>query len=242
MSRDERLRAFESLRVPATAPLSHATVIRVGQIVGAARVIIGSAAISGEMLTVRARSILLDGGQISTEVVETGRSPTSLPSTVASPNVSLSGCRVRLPRTSGPSTRGGIRAIHQRTAGRGTGDEALVFARGAAAVAHARAGAYRDVGRPQCAGRAPERACRCESGALPTHPLAREARFLSTVSLIQLERHEEAFDALTDLNRRAVDGSLLNNLGVVQLRAAGCRRTRAACGGVFHRRDRRGRR
>ena len=37
MSRDERLRAFESLRVPAVADLSHATVIRVGQVVGAAR-------------------------------------------------------------------------------------------------------------------------------------------------------------------------------------------------------------
>jgi hypothetical protein len=36
MSRDDRLRAFESLRVPAVAAsLSHATVIRVGQIVGA---------------------------------------------------------------------------------------------------------------------------------------------------------------------------------------------------------------
>ena len=160
MSRDERLRAFETLRVPATAPLSHATVIRVGQIVGAVRVIIGSAAISGEMLTVRARSILPDGGQISAEVVETGPLADPLPSTVASPNVSLSGCRVRLRPHRLPSTSGGIRTIHQRTAGRGTGDEAFVFARCAAAVAHARAGASRDVGRPQCAGRASERAWR----------------------------------------------------------------------------------
>ena len=71
MSRDERLRAFETLRVPATAPLSHATVIRVGQIVGAVRVIIGSAAISGEMLTARP----FDSSRWRTdlaEVVETG--------------------------------------------------------------------------------------------------------------------------------------------------------------------------
>ena len=167
MSRDERLRAFETLRVPATAPLSHATVIRVGQIVGAVRVIIGSAAISGEMLTVRARSILPDGGQISAEVVETGL--------LADLFAVYSRVTQRLaermpreaPRTSDPSTRGGIRTIHQRTAGRGTGDEAFVFARCAAAVAHARAGASRDVGRPQCAGRALERACRCESGHCP---------------------------------------------------------------------------
>src|SRR4029453_12881232 len=42
MSRDARLRAFDSLRVPGTARLSHATVIRVGQVVGAMRVIVGS--------------------------------------------------------------------------------------------------------------------------------------------------------------------------------------------------------
>ena len=72
MSRDERLRAFDSLRVPATARLSHATVIRVGQIVGAMRVIVGSCAIAGDTLTVRARSILLDNGQLSPEVVESG--------------------------------------------------------------------------------------------------------------------------------------------------------------------------
>ena len=58
--------------MPATARLSHATVIRVGQIVGAMRVIVGSCAIAGDTLTVRARSILLDNGQLSPEVVETG--------------------------------------------------------------------------------------------------------------------------------------------------------------------------
>jgi tetratricopeptide (TPR) repeat protein len=50
------------------------------------------------------------------------------------------------------------------------------------------------------------------------HDLARDARFLSSVSLLQLGRYQEAFDTLTDLNRTALDGSLLNNLGVVQLR------------------------
>src|SRR6185295_10933514 len=50
------------------------------------------------------------------------------------------------------------------------------------------------------------------------HALAREAAFRSSVSLLQLGRFQEAFDALTDLNRLALDGSLLNNLGVVQMR------------------------
>ena len=40
--REDRLRAFERLRVPPVATLSHATVIRLGQVVGAAQVVIGS--------------------------------------------------------------------------------------------------------------------------------------------------------------------------------------------------------
>ena len=36
--REDRLRAFERLRVPPVAALSHATVIRLGQVVGAAQV------------------------------------------------------------------------------------------------------------------------------------------------------------------------------------------------------------
>src|SRR5688500_15433903 len=36
--REDRLRAFERLRVPPVSTLSHATVIRLGQVVGAAQV------------------------------------------------------------------------------------------------------------------------------------------------------------------------------------------------------------
>ena len=39
-----------------------------------------------------------------------------------------------------------------------------------------------------------------------THALAREASFLASVSLVQLARYQEAFDALTELNRAGVDG------------------------------------
>src|SRR5215207_2220992 len=38
ITREDRVRAFERLRVPASATLSHATVIRLGQLVGAGEV------------------------------------------------------------------------------------------------------------------------------------------------------------------------------------------------------------
>ena len=52
----------------------------------------------------------------------------------------------------------------------------------------------------------------------PTHALAREARFWRRSRWCSSTRYQEAFDALTRLNRAGVDGSLLNNLGIVQLR------------------------
>src|SRR5215217_7423527 len=70
--RDDRLRAFERLRVPNVPTLSHATVIRLGQIVGAAQVVLGSFELKGEVLTVRARTIRLDTGRISSDISEIG--------------------------------------------------------------------------------------------------------------------------------------------------------------------------
>jgi tetratricopeptide (TPR) repeat protein len=48
--------------------------------------------------------------------------------------------------------------------------------------------------------------------------LSRQARFLSTISLISLGQFGEAYDILADLNRTTPDPSLLNNLGVIQLK------------------------
>ncbi len=47
MRRDERLHSFELLRVPVVTGLSQATIIRVGQVVGASQVIVGSFSLNG---------------------------------------------------------------------------------------------------------------------------------------------------------------------------------------------------
>ena len=41
ISREDRVLAYEQLRVPVTATLSHATVIRIGQLVGATQIAVG---------------------------------------------------------------------------------------------------------------------------------------------------------------------------------------------------------
>ena len=57
ITRDDRLRAFDRLRIPNVPTLSHATMIRLGQIVGAAQVVLGSFDLKGDVLTVRARML-----------------------------------------------------------------------------------------------------------------------------------------------------------------------------------------
>jgi tetratricopeptide (TPR) repeat protein len=218
MSRDERLRAFDSLRVPATARLSHATVIRVGQVVGATRVIVGSCAISGDSLTVRARAILLDNGQMSTEVVESGPLATMFDVYQRVARRVAEG----LPRGTAttPISHPPVAAFEQYIKGLLAEAPAmkLSFLREALRLSPTLVRAriamwevYNELGEHQNALAAIRQ--------VPTsHALARQASFLQSVSLVQLARYQEAFDRLTELNRSSVDGSLLNNLGIVQLR------------------------
>ena len=71
-TREERLEAFEQLQMPAAASLSHATVIRLGQVVGATHVVIGSFTLTGSQIVVKAQNIRLDSGRMENEVVESG--------------------------------------------------------------------------------------------------------------------------------------------------------------------------
>ena len=75
ITRQERLQAFERLQVPPAAALTDATVIRIGQIVGAAQVVVGSLQVDGDTLIVRARSIALDTGRVRADVTDRGPLP-----------------------------------------------------------------------------------------------------------------------------------------------------------------------
>src|SRR5262249_23457309 len=72
ITRPERLHAFERLQVPPAAVLTDATVIRIGQLVGADRVILGTLQLDGESLVVHARSVELAAGRVQADVTERG--------------------------------------------------------------------------------------------------------------------------------------------------------------------------
>jgi Flp pilus assembly protein TadD len=218
MSREERLSAFEALRVPGSASLTHATVIRVAQVVGATTVVVGFCEVRGGGLTVRARSIQLESGRMAPEIVETGplgemfevharvarRLAVEMPRTAAAREpdrtpVAAFEQYIKGLIAEAPAMK--IAFLHEAL----RLDPSLARARIAIWSVHTQLGEHQS-------------ALASVRLVASGHRFEREARFLSSVSMLQLERYQEAFTTLGELNRTAPDASLLNNLGVVQLR------------------------
>jgi tetratricopeptide (TPR) repeat protein len=225
ITRAERIRAFEQLHLPPTASLSRATVIKVGQLVGASEVIIGSIAFADGDLSVDAHSIRIDVGRLQPEV--RGRAP--LPDLFKlfeqlAKRLAPDAHAPDVPRTARPpldAFENYIKGlIAESPAAQATFLETAVrqypgYDRAQLALWEVRT----DQGN-HAAALSAARAVAASS------PLARHARFHAGVSLLELERYEEAFDTLTALvdttsspaGGRKPNGAVFNNLGVVQIR------------------------
>jgi Flp pilus assembly protein TadD len=218
ITREDRRRAFERLRVPAVTSLSHATVIRLGQIVGATQVVLGSFEVNGQELTVRARAIQLDTGRLSPEIVARG------------PLSDTFGVYAGVARRLVPSTAVTAQEMEQ-------GHPPLAAFEQYVKGLLADAPAARIGFLIQALKMAPSfHRARLELWEVYTeegdhrqalvamrqvpedHRLARQARFRAAISLLNLGLQPEAFAAFSQLNVERPDPALLNNLGVLQLR------------------------
>ena len=218
ISREDRLRAFERLRVPPVTTLSEATIIRIGQIVGAEQVVTGSFAIDGNTLTVRARAIRLDAGQTFPDITEQGPLTEFF-------GLFASVARRLLPDstvTAAEMERGHppIAAFEQYVKGSVAENPATqtVFLKEALRLAP-------DFQRARLAlwnvytEQGDHRQALAIARQVPaSHPLSRQARFFAALSMMSLGQHADAIDQLTALNRQRRDAALLNDLGVAQLR------------------------
>lgn len=214
-TREERLDAFQRLQVPPIASLSHATVIRLGQVVGATHVVIGSFRLTGGMISVRAQNIRLDTGRLEHEFVEAGpldnlfdifgRVSRRLAAQSAS---SLLPARPSLPvfenyikgliATSTPAKVGYLEAAIKLDPG---------FDRARLALWNVH---HED---------ANGRLALVAAAAVPeTSPMYSRARFSVALSLMQLDRLDDAFATLRALADRTPSATLMNNIGVIQLR------------------------
>lgn len=218
ITREDRLRAFDSLHVPPVASLTHATVIRLGQLVGATHVVVGAFDMRDNALQVRARVIRLDTGRMQPEIAEGGplEQVFDIYGRVARQFVPDSAVAFEQMERSHPP----LAAFEQYVKGvlaeapatkLGYLDEALEISPRFQRARIAKWEVYTEQGEHRLALEVAREIPR-------DHPQARRARFLAATSLISLGRLDEAFSTLSDLNREKPDPAVLNNLGIVQLR------------------------
>ena len=221
LTRDERIQAFEQLRVPAVATLSDATVIRIAQVVGAAQVIIGSFAIKGDQLTVRARAIRLDTGRMFPEIMETGalNNLFAVYARVARRLLPDSTVTTEQMESGHPPLAAFEQYVKSVIAENPAMQvsmlkEALRIAPDFQRARLALWAVYTDQSSHQ-------QALDIAKQVPARDPLGRDARFRAALSLMKLGRYMDATDALTALNTEKVDAALLNDIGVTQVRRAG---------------------
>ena len=217
ITRPVRERAYEQIHLPPNAVLSRATVIKVGELVGAAQVIVGEVRVDGDELTIRARPIRIDVGRADADVTERGTlgdlftlvqkvarrvAPGgSEPAAAPVPSLHAFEQYVKGLLAQHPSSQVEFLEAALKL------DPAYDRARLALWEAKTAQG---DHGAALAAARA----------VSPSSRQARRARFLAAVSLISLKQHDEAFALLKELQEAAPDPAILNNLGVIQLRRA----------------------
>jgi Tfp pilus assembly protein PilF len=214
-TRDERLDAFGELQVPPVASLSHATVIRLGQVVGATHVVIGSFQLSEGQLSVDAQDIRLDSGRMEHEIKESGPIEDlfaifdRVTRRLAGAGGSVTpGARPALPVFENYikgliATSTSVKVSHL--------EAALKLDPGFDRARLALWEAHYDEGNGQLA--------LVSAAAVPeTSPLYAEARFGVALALIQLKRLDDAFATLRALADRAESATLMNNIGVIQMR------------------------
>ena len=224
--REERLAAFDRLQLPPAAALSHATVIKVGQIVGATDVVIGTYRLAGDELTVSARVIRLDAWHLAPEVVERGTLGDAFRIYEAVAR-QLRGATTPAPAPAAQTLLTSLNAFE-------------LYIKGLIAEAPAMQRSYLE--QASKAAPADERvrlalwrvhteagdhrlAQSVAAGISPASPLARSARYLVARSLIELRRYDEAFATLDALQAETPLAEVLNALGVVQLRRGGTPQT-----------------
>src|SRR5262245_18890183 len=221
ITREERRQAFDVLQVPPTASLTDATVIRIGQIVGAAQVVMGTVQLNGDDLEVHARTIALESGRIQSDVRD------------RAPIADLFAIFERVSRhVMSPSAAGagGAPPAHPPVAAFENYIKGLLAETPATALTYLNAAVRADPKFDEVRlalwhlfddQAEHERALAAVRAVPPTSDLARRARFLSALSELSLSRYDDAFATFKALADARPSAPVLNNLGVVQVRRAG---------------------
>lgn len=217
--RAERVRAFEELLLPSTAVLSRATVIKVGELVGASEIIVGSVTLDGNDLVVEANSIRIDVGRLQPHVRERGPLPEveDLFDKVASRLAPDAKPRdTRSPRPPLEAFENYVKGLMaESSAARATFLETAIKIHPGYDRARLALWDVRTEQGDHAAALAAVRAVPATSSFAP------RGAFLAAVSMLELKQLDEAFAAFKTLAESSTGtfaAAAFNNLGIVQLR------------------------
>ena len=225
--REERQEAFERLQVPPAAALTDATVLRLGQLVGAASVVVGTVKMENGTLVAEARQIAIETARLRQRVSDRG------------PLTDLFATIERMARQLAPATarsREEVERQHPPIAAFESYVKGLVAATPKTAITYLQAAleidgtfdrarlalwdAFTEQGDHKAAAAAAE--------AVPERsPFYPRARFLLGRSLLEVPRLDDAFQVYRSLSETRPTAAVFNNLGVIQMR-----RGNAATGGT----------
>jgi tetratricopeptide (TPR) repeat protein len=219
ITREERRQAFERLQVPPAAVLTDATVIRLGQLVGASQVVVGTLELASDTLAVHVRSIALETGRVQTDVTDRGPLPElfamfeRIARRIAPPANSIEDVERKRPRVA--AFEDYIKGLLAETPATAISylDAALKREPGFDRARLAQWDIYTEQGDHQ-------RALAAVQPVSAESAWARRARFLAGLSEVQLKRFDEAFATFKALADVQPTATVLNNLGVVQLQRA----------------------
>jgi len=221
LGRDERVSAFDHLRLPMRATLTRATMVRVGELVGASEVVFGEIRLAEpERLSVRVRIVQLRPGRQLPDIadeasldgifalfdrlsgrVATGMGHTVAPGTAASPRLSLEAFEAYVK---------GLVAATPATAQR--------FLESAMSLAPRDPQILLALWRTYAEQDDHEKALAVANAVPADSALARKARVAVALSLVELRRFDGAHKELMALAKQRPAAALSNALGVVQLR------------------------
>jgi tetratricopeptide (TPR) repeat protein len=219
VTRDEAEAAFDRLQLPRSSVLTRATMIRVGELVGASEIVFGDVRL-GQQLAVTAHMVRLDTDQELPDVTDSGALDTifAIFSRAAQALAAATG-RVSTPRAP-PASAMPLDAFENYVKGLVAATPAAQqrFLESALRQAPHDARVLYALWRVYSTESQPEKALAMASAVPKDSPLSRRARFAAALSLIDLKRWDGAFQDLTALAGEHASPVLFNALGVVVLR------------------------
>lgn len=221
IDREERLEAFDRLQLPATATLSRASTIKVGQAMLASLVITGTVAMEEDQLVARARAVRLDTGRLLPEVEARG----ALTDLFAVFGRLAQGVRAMpeatppLPGDRLPPTPQVFESYVKGLVAE-TPSTALSFLQQALKASPSFDQARLAIWDLQSEASAHEQALEVVSAIRPSSRFSREGQFRRALSLMNLKKFDDALQVLRAMQKNAPSASVSNAIGVAELRRA----------------------